>query len=279
MDEGLRVVDFPSVLEGELKIFGFTSLELLVIGLISGFVWLLLADYGEFAIAASLLTFALLVLLKAMMPEETGYAFPAYAAYFLVKRKTVYAHEVDTTKYIPSLKFVDDWICKLPDGLASVIEVKPVNFFYALPAEQRAYLDSYKDMLNSLDFPIQILSIACEFDITSYMNHLVLRYRDEDIAANPMLRNVLDDYIRWLNRVVGETIQRRYFIVVTVQSEDVSELKRRVETVIAGLRRGGIQAEILNRDGILAIYDLINYRRIMPANYDSTKLLLKEVGQ
>ena len=91
MDEGLRVVDFPSVLEGELKIFGFTSLELLVIGLISGFVWLLLADYGEFAIAASLLTFALLILLKAMMPEETGYAFPAYAAYFLFKRKTVYA--------------------------------------------------------------------------------------------------------------------------------------------------------------------------------------------
>jgi len=90
MDEGLRV-DFPSVLEGELKIFGFTSLELLVIGLISGFVWLLLADYGEFAIAASLLTFAFLVLLKAMMPEETGYAFPAYAAYFLFKRKTVYA--------------------------------------------------------------------------------------------------------------------------------------------------------------------------------------------
>jgi len=66
---------------------------------------------------------------------------------------------------------------------------------------------------------------------------------------------------------------------ITVQSEDVSELKRRVETVIAGLRRGGIQAEILNRDGILALYDLINYRRIMPANYDSTKLLLREVGQ
>lgn len=278
MDEGLRVVDFPSVLEGELKIFGFTSLELLVIGLISGFVWLLLADYGEFAIAASLLTFAFLVLLKAMMQEETGYAFPAYAAYFLFKRKTVYAHEIDTTKYIPSLRFVDDWICKLSDGsIASVIEVKPVNFFYALPAEQRAYLDSYKDMLNSLDFPIQILSIAGEFDITRYMNHLVLRYRDEDIAANPMLRNVLDDYIRWLNRVVEETIQRRYFIVVTAQ--EVSELKRRVETVIAGLRRGGIQAEILNRDGILALYDLINYRRIMPANYDSTKLLLEGMGQ
>lgn len=277
MDDGLKVVDFPSVLEGELKIFGFTSLELLVIGLISGFVWLLLADYGELAIAASLLTFAFLVLLKAMMPEETGYTFPAYAAYFLFKGKTVYAHEIDTTKYIPSLNFVDDWICKLSDGLASVIEVKPVNFFYALPVEQRAYLDSYKEMLNSLDFPIQILSIACEFDITRYMNHLVLRYRDEDIAANPVLRNVLDDYIRWLNHVVGETIQRRYFIVVTAQ--DVSELRRRVETVIAGLRRGGIHAEILNRDGILTLYDLINYRRIMPANYDSTKLLLREVEQ
>ena len=135
---------------------------------------------------------------------------------FCSKGKRFTLHEIDTTKYIPSLRFVDNWICKLSDGLASVIEVKPVNFFYALPAEQRAYLDSYKDMLNSLDFPIQILSIAGEFDITRYMNHLVLRYRDEDIAANPMLRNVLDDYIRWLNRVVGETIQRRYFVVVTV---------------------------------------------------------------
>lgn len=283
-ENGLRVVGFPTVLEGELRLLGtFTPTELLVTGMVSCLIWLLLKDFGSTAIAVALVVFASLIVLKVMMPDEVGYYFPLYAAHFMLKRRSVYAHELDTTKYIPAMSFIDSWIMQLTNGVAVVVEVSPVNFFYSLPAEQRAYIDTYKNVLNSLDFPIQIMSIASEFDITRYMNRLVLRYRDEDVVMNPVLRDVLDDYINWLDTEISDVIQRRYFIIVSVPSGRsreamTAELKRRAETLVMGLRRGNIQARILDRSEILALYELISCRENMPKNYNSAKVLVGGAG-
>ncbi|RLI79366.1 hypothetical protein DRP05_04200 [Archaeoglobales archaeon] len=277
--EGLKVVEFPTVIEGELKFLGkFTTMELLTSFLISIAAFQALSNFStSTAFAASLITFASIILLKLTMPEEVGYYFPLYASYFALKRKTVYAHELDTTKYIPAMSFVDGWIVKLTNGFAAVIEVEPVNFFYSLPADQRSFIDAYKSMLNSIDFPIQILSVSSEFDISRYMNKLLMRFRDGDIAENPVLREALDDYIRWLDSEIRDVFQRRYFVIVSAKKKSeeaaVAELKRRVETVVAGLRRGGIQAKILEREDILAIYEILSSRMVLPGNYSSSKFI------
>ncbi len=283
-ETGLRVIDFPSVLQVESKLFGlFSPVELLAIFLISSVAWILLKGLGTISIVASVVVFAFAVFMKALMPDEVGYLFPLYEARFAVKKRTIYAHELDTTKGIPSLKFISNWIVKT-SGYVAVIEVLPVNFFYSTPADQRAFLDAYRAMLDSLDFPIQILSVTSEFDMGGYLNRFMLRLKDEDIASNPTLSELAQAYINWLDDQVRSVFMRRYFVIVSVQdkkSEDVSisELKRRVEVVASGLRRGGMITRVLERDDILSLYELIENRTILPKNYNSVKFAIYGGGE
>ena len=282
---GLRVVDFPSIVKAESVILGaFSLIELLVVILISAYTWFVLKGLGSVAIGIAGGVFAFLVFLKVASPEEVGFLFPLYEIKYGLKKTTVYSHEFDTSKNIPSLETVDGWAVKLKDGYAAIIAVQPVNFFYSTPSDQRAYIDSYKSMLNSLDFPIQVLSIASEFDINRYMNRLITRFKDPDIAQNPVMREVVDDYIRWLDRNVRIAIQRQYFIVVTVlekkagEGVSLGELRRRAEVVISGLLRGGITARILERDEILQLYELIFYRKNTLKNYNSSIIVSGKDG-
>lgn len=276
---GLRVVEFPSVVQAESRLFGlFTAVEILTLFLISSAVWILLRGFGIVAVAVAAGVFAFSVFMKAMMPEEVGYMFPLYEARFAARKKSVYAHELDTTKYLPSTDFVDGWVLKMKDSYGAVIEVHPVNFFYSTPADQRAFLDSFRSALDSLDFPIQILSIAAEFDAGRYLNRFMLRLKDEDVATNPVLSELAHAYLAGLDSDVRTAIMRRYFVAVTVsgKSEEVAigELKRRVETVSSGLRRGGIATRLLERDHVLALYELIANRTNTPGNYCSAKVVV-----
>jgi len=274
---GLRVIDFPSVIRAESKLFGvFDTIELLVIFLLSASAWVVLKSLGTVSIIASATVFVTLTFLKAASPEEVGFMFPLYELRFALRKTTVYSHELDTTKHLPSLETVEGWAVKLRDGYAAIIEVQPVNFFYSTPSDQRAYIDSYRNMLNSLDFPIQILSVSSEFDVNRYMNRFITRLKDPDIAENPVMRSVAEGYLSWLDRQVRVAIQRRYFVVVTVPKrkggEEVSlgELRRRAEVVVTGLERGGISAKILQRDDILQLYELISCRKNLPRNFNSS---------
>ena len=281
-ETGLRVVEFPSVIQVESRLFGlFSPVELLSTFLLSSAMWILLREFGTISIAAAAVTFATSIFVKALMPEEVGYLFPLYEARFALRKRTVYAHELDTTKGIPSLNFVDRWVIKMKHGYAAVIEVTPVNFFYSTPADQRAFVDAFRATLDSLDFPIQILSITSEFDIGRYLNRFMLRLKDEDIATNPILSDLAQAYVRWIDEEIRSVSMRRYFVVVTVphkKSEDVSvgELKRRVEVVASGLRRGGMVTRILERDDVLALYELIANRTAQPKNYNSAKVIISQ---
>lgn len=280
-DTGLRVVEFPSLLQSESKILGvYTTQELLAMFLGSSAVWLCLKPLGIASIGAAAAVFAVMAILKAVVPEEVGYAFPLYEARFAVKKRIQYAYEEGTTKYITSLKFVDNWVLKLRSGYAAVIEVQPVNFFYATPAEQRAIVSAYASALETLDFPIQIISLSCEFDVSCYLNRFVLRLKDDDVVSNPLLSDLARGYLRYLDEVAKRAYRRRYFVVVFVPAEKdeqvaLGELRRRLETAAAALGRGGLHTRILERDDVLQLYELIVTRRTLPKNYSSAKLLFK----
>ena len=273
------MVEFPAVIQAESRIFGiYTPVELLTMFLVSSAAWIVLKGFGLISIGLAAGIFAALLLLRAVVPEEVGYAFPLYELKFAWRKKTVYSHELDTTKHIPNLDFVDGWVMRMRDSYGAVVEARPVNFFYSTPAERRAILDSYRAMLNSLDFPIQILSISYRFNLGRYLNRLLMRLRDEDIATNPFLRSMVEEYIRWLDAEVSTAIMRRYYIIVTVPKKEeqisIGELKRRAETVISGLRRGGIAARLLEREDILEIYELLANRAVQPKNYSSAKVII-----
>ncbi len=276
--EGLKIVNFPSIFKYENKILGaYSTIELLVVLIVSLTIGLILRSFGIYAVAASATIFAVYTFFKVASPEEVGFAFLAYEAKFATGKTKIFAHELDQTGPLISMDFVDGWIVKMNGKLGSIVEVYPVNFFYATPGEQRSYIDGFRDMLNSIDFKIQIISVAAEFDANKYMNRFLLRMKDEDVALNPVMREVAKDYITWLDSEIVSSLKRRYFIAVCVTDRgdvSVGELKRRVETVVTSLQRAGIEARVLDRDEILAAYEFFFSRKNYPKNFNSRKMLV-----
>lgn len=270
--EGLRYVEFPSVLKVESKIFGvYESHELLVVLFISLIPVLLLPK--ESGLLAAGIMFVTITIIKLLTPElNPVYLFSALT--FLGGKKQIYAAE-EHDYSITDIR-AEDWYLESDESYIAVLEVNPVNLFYALPDEQRNIIDSYKTLINQLDFPIQIICISVAIDLDRYLLSILRRAQDEDIASNSVMREVLLDYTRWFEYQIRNmnVVQRKYYVITSIAKKskdlDLTELRRRIEIIASGLRRGGMSASILGRNEILQIYDLINQRKVLPLNLKST---------
>ncbi|NTV30661.1 hypothetical protein HGA91_01600 [candidate division WWE3 bacterium] len=94
-----------------------------------------------------------------------------------------------------------------------VIEATAINFDLLSEDEQNATIFAYSNLVNSLNYPIQILVRTRQVDITNYLSYLKKYLRDQPTAA---LREQLQDYIDFCQQLVLENIvlQKRFFVVI-----------------------------------------------------------------
>ena len=57
-------------------------------------------------------------------------------------------------------------------GLRAVIQVQPINFFMLGRQEQEAVISAYRDFLNSLDFPVQVVVRTVNLNLDDYLSGL-----------------------------------------------------------------------------------------------------------
>lgn len=114
------------------------------------------------------------------------------------------------------LEIVDikDGILVLSGGkFRVVIEATAINFDLLSEDEQNATIFAYSNLVNSLNYPIQILIRTRQVDITNYLAYLKKFLREQPTAA---LREQLQDYIDFCQQLVLENIvlQKRFFLVI-----------------------------------------------------------------
>ncbi len=182
-----------------------------------------------------------------------------------------------------------DNIVVMADGtFRAVIACKSINFDLMSSQEREGVEFSYQNFLNSLNFPIQILIRSQRVDIGPYLDKLV----DIRKQQNNMLLNVLmDDYINFIDILSQEAniMDKSFFIAVPFFPEgDISnlvsqgkgffgkifnnnknvitkidtmayekaktEIKNRVDAVIAGLFQVGVQCVQLSTKELGELY-------------------------
>jgi hypothetical protein len=114
------------------------------------------------------------------------------------------------------LDFVDirDDIVILKGGLYRiVIEATAINFDLLSEDEQNATIYAYATLVNSLEYPIQIVVRTRQIDITDYLNYLKNHLKEQPTVA---LREQLQDYIEFIQQLVLENtvLAKRFFVVV-----------------------------------------------------------------
>ena len=182
-----------------------------------------------------------------------------------------------------------DNVVIMKDGsFRAVIACKSINFDLMSDIEREGVEVSYQDFLNSLKFTTQILVRSQKVDIGPYIERLSEIRRNND---NMLLGVLMDDYINFIDALSQEAniMDKSFFIVIpyytSVDAEKViqqtknffksfsrtkapevtridratyekalTELTNRVDTVMSGLYRTGVNSVRLNTKELAELF-------------------------
>lgn len=204
------------------------------------------------------------------------------------KSKQKNPHSTQNTLQIAEIR---DGIVIMNDGsFRSVVMVKSVNFDLMSPQEQEAVEYSYQGFLNSLFFPVQIFIRSQKVDLRPYIEKLDKIRSEHD---NMLLTMLMEDYIGYIDALSQQTniMDKKFYVVipffpvietqkaltqsanflggvtklfkkstdrVVINEQDLedakTELRNRVEAVLAGLQQCGVKGLPLDTQELIELY-------------------------
>lgn len=125
-----------------------------------------------------------------------------------------------TQEHLP-IEDVIDGVVILKDGsAASVLKISSVNFDLLSEKEQSALVMAYGGILNSLNFPVQIIIKSDTKDIGSYLKRL-----DEAEAkqTNPLLKKRIKSYYKFIDELIkrNDVLSKSFYVVVKFSSAEL----------------------------------------------------------
>lgn len=185
------------------------------------------------------------------------------------------------------LSEVRDNMVVMADGsFRAVIACKSINFDLMSSNEREGVEYSYQNFLNALNHPVQILIRSQRVDIGPYIDRLVEIRRGQD---NMLLNVLMDDYIDFIDQLSQEAniMNKTFFIVIPYYPQgDMMNLleqskgffgklfskPKNVITKIDTVTYEKAKTEIKNRvDGVMA--------GLFQIGVQSTQLSTKELGE
>ena len=123
-----------------------------------------------------------------------------------------------TTQQHLDIYDVRDNLLVLKDGsVAAIVQTSAVNFGLLSEPEQEAIIYTYAGLLNSLNFPVQIVLRSRRKDISSY---LALLTKAEAEQQNELLKNQIIKYREFVTKTVKENnvLDKKFYIIVPFSS-------------------------------------------------------------
>lgn len=118
-----------------------------------------------------------------------------------------------TQDHLDILDVKDDILILVGGKFRLVFEASAINFDLLSEDEQNSTIFAYANLVNSIDYPVQILVRTRQVDITGY-----LKFLDSQIHEQPSgpLREQLQDYIDFIKQLVlqNTVLQKRFFVVL-----------------------------------------------------------------
>jgi hypothetical protein len=205
-----------------------------------------------------------------------------------VERPVAHPNSTQNSLQIAEIR---DGIVIMNDGsFRAVVMVKSINFDLMSPQEQESVEYAYQGFLNSLYFPIQIYMRSQKVDLKPYIEKLDKIRSEHD---NMLLALLMEDYINYIGQLSLQTniMDKNFYVVipffpvidiqkgldqsktfikgvggifkskdqhVIVNETDLenakTELRNRVQAVLAGLLQCGVQGLPLDTQELIELY-------------------------
>src|SRR5574344_208181 len=133
-----------------------------------------------------------------------------------------------TQEHLPIEDVVDGIVIMKDGSCSTVLSVSSVNFDLLSEQEQSALVFAYGGIINSLNFPIQIIIQSHAKDVSSYLKNL---QNMQDKQLNPQLKERINQYRKFIEETVkkNDVLSKSFYIAVTFSALEL------------GIKAGGIK--------------------------------------
>ena len=118
-----------------------------------------------------------------------------------------------TQSYLDVAEIKQDSLVLKDGSFRAVVLVSSINFALKSEEEQKALVGAYVTMLNSLDYPLQILVQSRPINVDDYLNEL------QDLAhsqTNELLKSQTQDYLDFVREIItlGHIMTKKFYVIV-----------------------------------------------------------------
>lgn len=166
-----------------------------------------------------------------------------------------------TTDFLNIEDIKDGFIILKGRRYRAVITADPINFALLTPSEQNSLEDAFGSMLLSITFPIQILSLTQRVNLKDSLNSF---RANRHKMPESMLRYEYE-LERFLSFYAENTMINRNYLIITYDDKDNNyskakgETSRRIQIVMEGLIKCGLNPRLLNTDELIDLmHEVLN---------------------
>ncbi len=183
-----------------------------------------------------------------------------------------------TQKFLPFKSFKDGVLVMKDGSFRAILMINSINFNLKSQVEKRSILNSYKNFLNSITFPIQIVLQSRILDLDNYLKKLETIHK---IQSNELLQLQTKEYTSFIKELIGvaNIMSKTFYIVVTYNphiqlnqgffarlfnkkpitakskfKEAKSEVLNRAQLVATGLAPMGLDSILLNTEELIDLF-------------------------
>lgn len=146
------------------------------------------------------------------------------------------ANEIHSTTqtFLDIYDITNDILINKDGSTALILQVNALNFGLLAEEEQDAIMYSYAGLLNSLNYPIQIVIRSQTKDVTNYLNLLA---EEEEKAVNPSQKQRINRYRAFVADLIKErnVLDKKFYVVIPASSLEMGLLPP--STVLPGVKQ------------------------------------------
>ena len=149
------------------------------------------------------------------------FGFWNYIANFLNYRKSIKEagfFDAKMQKFTDVKKIGDNLVYLNGNSIRGIMQIKPINFKMLSKMEQNAIISAYRDFLNSLDFPVQVVMRTVNLDIDDYLLSLESIVRKENSEELLVQFESFRDFAR--QYIESNCVKDRLFYIVVPYCPD-----------------------------------------------------------
>lgn len=129
--------------------------------------------------------------------------------------------ELSTHQLIDAEDVKDNVVILKNKSLRMVLMVSSINFSLKSQDEQQAIIERFQDMVNSLDWTLQIVVQSRTLDITEYLNFLASQTEKQ---TNELLKMQTAEYVDFIEELVkiSNIMAKFFYVVVSINASALS---------------------------------------------------------